>query len=159
MPGSANILESLVWRCTAICLWAVALFGPIFLCGALLGQADDPYFSIPFSLLANVAAWSYVLYMRERLQERPVVKYTYIHLPPIFLAGGTAYYVACGLLPGDVLWIILPVAFVWVLLAWLAWRSRGTRVLPGHCAECRYDLTGNVSGRCPECGTAIRRTD
>lgn len=26
---------------------------------------------------------------------------------------------------------------------------------PGHCAGCGYDLTGNVSGRCPECGHAV----
>ena len=26
---------------------------------------------------------------------------------------------------------------------------------PGHCQDCGYDLTGNVSGRCPECGKAI----
>ncbi len=25
----------------------------------------------------------------------------------------------------------------------------------GHCAHCGYDLTGNASGRCPECGTAV----
>lgn len=27
----------------------------------------------------------------------------------------------------------------------------------GHCAECGYDLTGNVSGVCPECGGSITR--
>ena len=26
---------------------------------------------------------------------------------------------------------------------------------PGFCRECDYDLTGNVSGVCPECGTKI----
>ncbi len=26
----------------------------------------------------------------------------------------------------------------------------------GLCQECSYDLTGNISGICPECGTAIR---
>ncbi|MEE8171219.1 MAG: hypothetical protein V3T70_11795 [Phycisphaerae bacterium] len=26
---------------------------------------------------------------------------------------------------------------------------------PGRCRHCGYDLTGNVSGRCPECGTII----
>ncbi len=26
---------------------------------------------------------------------------------------------------------------------------------PGKCRRCEYDLTGNVSGVCPECGTAI----
>jgi hypothetical protein len=25
----------------------------------------------------------------------------------------------------------------------------------GHCLTCGYDLTGNVSGRCPECGAAV----
>ena len=27
--------------------------------------------------------------------------------------------------------------------------------LPGHCAPCGYDLTGNVSGVCPECGEKV----
>lgn len=31
------------------------------------------------------------------------------------------------------------------------WRAQG------RCAMCGYDLTGNVSGRCPECGTASSR--
>jgi hypothetical protein len=30
-------------------------------------------------------------------------------------------------------------------------RRRGR---PGHCAACGYDLTGNTSGVCPECGAA-----
>jgi hypothetical protein len=28
---------------------------------------------------------------------------------------------------------------------------------PNLCRQCAYDLTGNVSGRCPECGTLIPR--
>lgn len=35
---------------------------------------------------------------------------------------------------------------------WLLHRLRKARIPPGHCAHCEYDLTGNVSGRCPECG-------
>jgi len=27
-------------------------------------------------------------------------------------------------------------------------------VLPGHCGGCGYDLSGNTSGACPECGTS-----
>ncbi len=38
--------------------------------------------------------------------------------------------------------IAIPTAFFW-------WRDRKPK--PGHC-PCGYDLTGNVSGRCPECG-------
>jgi predicted RNA-binding Zn-ribbon protein involved in translation (DUF1610 family) len=26
----------------------------------------------------------------------------------------------------------------------------------GYCQQCGYDLTGNVSGRCPECGEAVQ---
>ncbi len=29
-----------------------------------------------------------------------------------------------------------------------------TRTHPGHCAHCGYSLTGNTSGKCPECGAA-----
>jgi hypothetical protein len=35
------------------------------------------------------------------------------------------------------------------LLGWLVSRARD----PTRCRECGYDLTGNVSGNCPECGT------
>jgi hypothetical protein len=34
------------------------------------------------------------------------------------------------------------------------WR-RARRSCRGACPECSYDLTGNTSGTCPECGTAI----
>lgn len=49
----------------------------------------------------------------------------------------------------------------WVIPTWLpAAVSGGILILLrrpvriGHCKQCAYDLTGNVSGRCPECGTA-----
>ena len=29
---------------------------------------------------------------------------------------------------------------------------------PGRCKQCGYDLTGNVSGKCPECGTSYATT-
>lgn len=34
-------------------------------------------------------------------------------------------------------------------------RTRRDRRRPGHCTSCGYDLTGNVSGVCPECGTPL----
>jgi hypothetical protein len=37
----------------------------------------------------------------------------------------------------------------------VAWHARLRGPARGHCAECNYDLTGNISGRCPECGTPI----
>ena len=38
----------------------------------------------------------------------------------------------------------------WLLIRFVR-RRRFDRV--GHCRQCGYDLTGNISGRCPECGT------
>ena len=34
---------------------------------------------------------------------------------------------------------------------------RAQRLDGGHCQSCGYDLTGNVSGVCPECGVRIER--
>ena len=36
----------------------------------------------------------------------------------------------------------------------ILWR-RDRRHPPGHCQRCGYDLTSNVSGVCPECGTPV----
>lgn len=45
-----------------------------------------------------------------------------------------------------------------VLLAGITvWATRRI-VVPGHCVSCGYDLTGNVSGRCPECGVEVAAT-
>jgi hypothetical protein len=37
----------------------------------------------------------------------------------------------------------------------IRWPKRKLRYPEGHCQACGYNLTGNVSGRCSECGTAI----
>jgi hypothetical protein len=49
------------------------------------------------------------------------------------------------------LWIpLLLVAFPTGVLVW-----RDRRIPLGHCRGCRYDLTGNTSGVCPECGHRV----
>ena len=66
---------------------------------------------------------------------------------------------------------VFQVLFVCSLLALVVWRLRagvptqrwgskaywsGTISLPNdRCAECGYDLTGNTSGTCPECGSPV----
>lgn len=51
---------------------------------------------------------------------------------------------------------LLPIAIllsVWPACAYtLARIRRAMRTRRGQCLECGYDLTGNVSGVCPECG-------
>ena len=47
------------------------------------------------------------------------------------------------------LWIVFAAVSVPTAIIWI-WSSPPR---PGHCVSCGYDLTGNKSGRCPECGT------
>lgn len=56
------------------------------------------------------------------------------------------------------LWIIFIVVAPGTagLAAYLRWAERPFP--PGHCQSCGYALTGNLSGICPECGTAINTT-
>lgn len=46
----------------------------------------------------------------------------------------------------------MPLLAVAVPTAFL-WRREQRRSKSGHCRNCGYNLTGNVTGRCPECGT------
>ena len=54
--------------------------------------------------------------------------------------------VTCGLAMG----------FAFVLLGFAA-RNQGLQDSEGVCQECAYDLTGNISGVCPECGAKVQR--
>ena len=45
----------------------------------------------------------------------------------------------------------LPLALLIIPTALLLWLDR-RRIRRGHCWKCGYNLRGNVSGRCPECG-------
>ena len=52
--------------------------------------------------------------------------------------------------------LTLPLAIPYVIVATptlFAWFRRKYR--RGHCQQCGYDLTGNESGVCPECGSAV----
>ncbi len=51
----------------------------------------------------------------------------------------------------------LPIIYPLLLMAIpsaLLWR-RHRLTLPGHCSQCGYNLTGNTSGVCPECGIDV----
>jgi len=44
---------------------------------------------------------------------------------------------------------------LWPVAAFFKWWLVRRRIRPGHCRHCSYNLTGNISGVCPECGTRI----
>jgi hypothetical protein len=53
--------------------------------------------------------------------------------------------------------VLVPLWMPALMLAALSvalWR-RDRPIPSGRCSCCGYDLTGNVSGRCPECGSAV----
>ncbi len=45
--------------------------------------------------------------------------------------------------------------FGWLSIGF-GWWTQSEEPRPGHCETCDYDLTGNTSGTCPECGTPIQ---
>jgi len=54
--------------------------------------------------------------------------------------------------------VIIPLWVPFLIVALpttLLWRLDLRRAAPGQCHRCRYNLTGNTSGICPECGTPI----
>jgi len=52
------------------------------------------------------------------------------------------------------LWIPTVLVGFFTFRSWRRWRMFGI----GKCIKCGYDLTGNVSGICPECGTTAQGT-
>ncbi len=51
------------------------------------------------------------------------------------------------------LWLPVLLAIVVAVAMWFRHPPRGGPA--PHCARCGYNLTGNVTGRCPECGAAV----
>lgn len=52
----------------------------------------------------------------------------------------------------------LPTAILATVSVTAFWTTR-RRMSTRHCKHCGYDLTGNVSGVCPECGAAISEAE
>ncbi len=68
---------------------------------------------------------------------------------PKFGSVGKAWY---GFIP---CWCPLVVFAAPTVVLW----CRAHKCLENGCQKCGYDLTGNVSGVCPECGTAVRNAE
>jgi hypothetical protein len=55
-------------------------------------------------------------------------------------------------------YVHLPLVYVFAGLLVVSFLTWPPRRRPGCCSECGYDLTGNESGVCPECGAGVART-
>jgi hypothetical protein len=55
-------------------------------------------------------------------------------------------------------WLVVPLGSpMLILISFASWRFWRRLSYPlGHCQSCGYNLTGNESGKCPECGTLAR---
>ena len=53
--------------------------------------------------------------------------------------------------------LLIVLAPLCIVISWRKWREyrKVARVLNHECTECGYNLTGNTSGVCPECGKAV----
>ncbi len=106
-----------------------------------------PVMSI-FAGLAGLLAWPFVYLVLRRRRLRsclPVI----LCLTLIWIVAVTPFHAGAGFLG----------SFGAFAVALLLCR-RFIRICqpPGSCQRCGYDLTGNVSGRCPECGKPLSST-
>ena len=72
-------------------------------------------------------------------------------LPERYIAYPGGRFLRVPLLYLFILFAVLPCIWTWRTVR--AWR----RHPPGHCQSCGYNLTGNTSGVCPECGIDLKR--
>jgi hypothetical protein len=79
-------------------------------------------------------------------------EYTYYTGPTRGTASATLRY---GLLAVPY-WLLAVVAALPAVFRARAAIRRRHRSFRGRCRECGYDLSGNVSGVCPECGTVVK---
>ena len=54
--------------------------------------------------------------------------------------------------------VIVSGVCLWGLICWHSWWSARRAAPTDDCLHCGYNLTGNVSRRCPECGREVGST-
>ena len=96
--------------------------------------------------------------LRARFADLPVLQVRLKpSLPPLFMLCSPGIGVGCGRGGSSytVHWQTWGLVVSSVLPMLVLVHLRRERIRSSHCRECDYDLTGNRSGSCPECGTAV----
>lgn len=149
-----------VWRCyprQGTCLYAVLESGRLSI-GEITGfRGDGPRAEKRADLRAlmdvlSASAW--------RLPPARNPSATPWSLQPIAIAKLPLVAVAVQTV-GIHLWVVLATGALFAsTVVWqMARRARERDALSNNrCRDCGYDLTGNASGRCPECGTLLPHT-
>lgn len=108
--------------------------------------AINIYWGSTGAMTTNVMGWEFKSWPRQYVKWQTLME---LEVP------GSAAFAMTGQQTGDARRYIAP---YWLLLlgtsiptAWLFYRDR-RRIRPSHCRRCGYDLTGNTSGVCSECG-------
>ena len=77
---------------------------------------------------------------------------------PVHYPGACRFVLVRFSVIGMTLLAAMPVLLCWVFRCIRRWIGR-RRLRRGFCPQCQYNLTGNISGICPECGTTVAPRD
>lgn len=119
--------------------WQLLMFSiPLAAIGASVG-AVSRWLLIPvLGLAAFPNCWMWEEYLQGSFGQAVIAEMGYCWIAASFCAWNA------------------PFLFGSVLVLWGHRQSvRGSRRIRGQCLNCGYDLRGNTSGICPECGTAV----
>lgn len=108
-------------------------------CGGVLRRRCDRQHAIAKVLLASPGTYLGLFFT------------AFVILGPTPVEGSFVYLLCLGCGPPLLSWTA-------VALGWRPWGVRPPRAASGSvraCTTCGYNLTGNESGVCPECGTAV----
>jgi hypothetical protein len=132
MTTSPSIWKRAIWP--AVIIGIPASLAAYWLL-AVAGQTGYWALAVPAYFLCPINS----LLTSLHLDLEPVYRLTGLcGIVIVFVGAGVLYYYSLVL-----------------LILWVRDRRRPWRHVLGFCKECGYNLTGNVSGICPECGTGI----
>ena len=142
---------------SALWLWASALAGPPLLVATFLDCRSDHIAWFALSTTLSILGWSYVLGVRPKVRGNQSRQHIQFGLLPAAIACAATYFAVRRALPPGALVSVATFCIAWAALSMWMWRRARRLNLQGHCSTCGYNLVGNVSGICPECGERVDR--